>query len=145
MGPLAEGNLSLTLLNQRQFVDVAINRELNLTLHVSNLARTILLTNDLLQEGNDLPLGFVGLPCAGLGNLGLRSFLNRSLIQITKLREILINCHLVGNLLPASILEDCRRDNDSLLDAVLINEGVLEISRVHAVLFLLNPHGGVDL
>ena len=131
------GKELLTLLHQRNLVGLAIDLKAELTLRIDDLNFAICLSHTIRKLINDPTLHIVGLASAGLALLGLRSFLNRSLIQEALPREVAINCYLVRNLLTARSPEDLSRNNNSALDAVLVDEGVLEISRIHAFFFLL--------
>lgn len=127
----------LTLLNQCNLEGLAVDLEAELTLGVGDFHLTIRRSHAIRKLINDCTLRIIGLTGAGLVLLGLRSFLNRSLIQVALLREVTINRHLIADLLTTGIPEDLRRNYYRLLDAVLVDEGVLEISRIHILLFLL--------
>ena len=130
-------NLLLALLDERDLVGLAVNFKSELTLRIRDLHGPIRLSHAIRELINNCTLRIIGLTSAGLALLGLRSFFNCSLIQIALLRKVTINCYLIRNLLTACIPEDLRRNNYCLLVTVLIDEGVLEISRIHILLFLI--------
>ena len=136
-GRIPSDPVLLTLLDKRYLVGVTIDLEAELALGVRNLNDPILLQNRSAQQINKTTLRIVRLTSARLAGLGGRRFLNSSLIQIPKICQVTINRYLVGNLLPTSLPEDLSRDDNSLLVAVLVDESVLEISRIHILLFLL--------
>ena len=133
-------NRLLTLLNQCNFVSLTINFKSELTLRIRDLDCAIRLSHAVRKLINNPTLRIVGLTSTRLALLGLRSFLNRSLIQEALTSQITINSYLIRNLLTTRSLEDLGRNNNSALDAVLVDEGVLEISRVHTFFFLLEEN-----
>ena len=143
----AEG-LFITFLHQRNLKSFTVDLEAKLALGVCNLNLAIRLSHAICKLIDDRTLRLIGLASAGLALLGLRGFLNLSLIQVALLRKVTINRHLITDLLTTGVPEDLRRNYYRLLDAVLVDEGVLEISRIHILLFLLesllNGTFGVD-
>jgi len=121
----------LTLLNKCDLEGLAVDLEAKLTLGVGDFNLTIRRNHAIRKLINNCTLSIIRLAGAGLTLLGLRSFLNHSLIQVALLREVAVNRHLIADLLTTSIPEDLRRNYYRLLNTVLVDEGVLEISRIH--------------
>ena len=125
------------LLNESNLIRLTIDLEMELTLRVSYLRFTILVirfVHRIDEKINDLTLSIIRLagPCSR--GLGLRGFLNLSLILVPLLSQIARNSDRIANLLSASLLKDVCRNNNSLRGSVLVGERILDVSRVHATL-----------
>ena len=123
------------LLNESNLIRLTIDLEAELTLSVGDLHSVLRnLSKRRSNNFHDHPLGIIRLagPCSR--GLGLRGFLNLSLILVPLLSQIARNSDRIANLLSASLLKDVCRNNNSLRGSVLVGERILDVSRVHAAL-----------
>ena len=125
----------LALLHKSELEDFTLKAEPNLPFGVDglNVVSDEIVSYGLSENVHDLALRLVRL--AGAGLLGLRSFFNRSLIQITLGRKILIDGSLVTDAIATGLAEHFRWNHYCALHAVLVSESVFEITRIHASSF----------
>ena len=118
-----------SLLHDGNLINLAIDLEVELTLRIRDLYRPIILSHAIGKLIHNSSLSVIRLARARLS--GECRFLSRRHIHIALLRKITLDRKLIGNLLSTCGPEDLSRNNNGTLNSILVNKGVLEISRIH--------------
>ena len=117
-----------SLLHDGNLINLAVDLKVELTLRIRDLNRPIILSHAIGKLIHNSSLSIIRL--AGAALLGRRIF-NWGHLNIALLRKITLNRELIGNLLSTCGPEDLSRNNNGTLNSILVNKGVLEISRIH--------------